>query len=224
MSDELEHNGDDEPDELTNEQRAERIKAARGRDETAAALDDAQLPSPAELEAMPDEQLLGFLPAELRDAIAAGEISSEVALAKVREAAGALEPEPADEPDPTSAAIAEAHAAYLEAVAIALGPEAEIRPCADCSGFGFNPVEIRDDPYTERCPDCGGEGVTKSGSRVESQRVRPCRTCHGNGWRERLDVAPQAPAAATVVPVLPPFTPAPAPLEPADNAPAGVIR
>jgi hypothetical protein len=223
VSDEPETSGADEPGAIAPEERAERIAAARARDETAAALEDAQLPSPAELEAMPDDQLLGFLPAELRDAIAAGEISSEVALAKVREAAGALEPEPADEPDPTSEALAKAHAGYLKEIAAILGEDADIRPCAACSGLGFNPVELPPDHFHERCPDCDGWGNVLSGSRVESQRVLPCNGCNGSGHRPTLQPAERPQTPASVVPVLPTFVPQPPPMEPAGVPPVGVV-
>lgn len=152
--------------------------------------------------------------------------------ARERDEAAAEQPEPdeppvpapePDEPDPTSKAIAEAHHAYISAIAAALGPEAEIAPCPTCSGMGFNPVRLEHDQHRERCPECGGWGQVETGSLVESQRVLACQGCNGQGWRQVLvHVGGQPTTTAMPVPIAPPYTPPP-PAPPQNAQPSQVL-
>lgn len=110
-----------------------------------------------------------------------------------------------DAPDELQAA----HAAYVAAVADALGADAEIKPCDYCGGYGFNPIEFPADTHRTRCVDCDGWGTVESGSRVDSQRRLPCQTCNGNGWRPVPTPPPTSSLAPAQVPVLPAYVPPP---------------
>jgi hypothetical protein len=90
---------------------------------------------------------------------------------------------------------------------VILGADAEFYiPCELCTPFrvpGWRPpVELpvdvqnalwtllgqktqdnyRDDPHTEECVTCGGEGVVKTRSKVDGQRLLPCVECNALGW------------------------------------------
>lgn len=42
------------------------------------------------------------------------------------------------------------------------------------------------DQEREQCPTCKGRGMLRTGSLVPQQDALPCRTCNGQGWRQKL--------------------------------------
>jgi hypothetical protein len=54
--------------------------------------------------------------------------------------------------------------------------------------------DYSDDPYSAVCVDCGGYGLTRTGSKVPGQATVQCYSCKGTGWR------PVGPERATYTP------------------------
>ena len=42
--------------------------------------------------------------------------------------------------------------------------------------------DLLDADDAEACDKCNARGITKTGSRVDGQRTKPCGKCNGNGW------------------------------------------
>lgn len=54
--------------------------------------------------------------------------------------------------------------------------------------------DLLDAEDAEACDKCNARGVTKTGSRVEGQRTKPCGKCNGNGWVTKfVPMAPPTP-------------------------------
>src|SRR5437660_4391309 len=65
------------------------------------------------------------------------------------------------------------------------------------------PRELRPDPHSQECPECGGEGEVQTPSHVQGKDVAVCMTCNGNGAiGERFD----KPGTFVPQPAAPTFT------------------
>jgi hypothetical protein len=147
------------------------------------------------------------------DTRALGRKISELVEAEAAELEAESEPELELE-RAVAAAVVEHHARIVGLV----GPEVELVACPVCLGVGYDTVGLRQDPYTRRCDACGGRGITKTDSLVDSRATRTCGTCQGNGF---IEAAPEL--GAGIVP--PPSVSAPVILPPSmlpqpDNTPA----
>lgn len=64
--------------------------------------------------------------------------------------------------------------------------------CEECGALGFVPQALRDAPKPQphpdyrRCETCQGFGMMATGSLRESYDTRPCPTCAGNGYMDRM--------------------------------------
>jgi len=106
------------------------------------------------------------------------------------------EAEPELEPDaaePSTQALLQSlereAARHSKAIAKALGVELEeLHDCPTCDGIGYTPEAIDappplvQDPYTETCPRCQGNGETLSGATSRALYSIPCNGCGGSGY------------------------------------------
>lgn len=58
-------------------------------------------------------------------------------------------------------------------------------------------AELVEDPETQMCEYCGGNGETITGSKVPNQATRPCPKCMANGWLSKDQVRAAAVIAET---------------------------
>lgn len=64
-------------------------------------------------------------------------------------------------------------------------------PCPECGSVGFRPVQLIPlDQETERCSNCQGHGVLRTGSVNEANVVRACGACQGTGFRYKTPETP----------------------------------
>lgn len=59
---------------------------------------------------------------------------------------------------------------------------------------GASAPDYQDAKTVERCDDCDGWGVVRSGSRAPEHRTVPCPTCSGTGHKAKVAPPPSAPA------------------------------
>lgn len=145
-----------------------------------------------------------------------------------------LEPEPEPDAEPSSQALLEAlekeHRRHQNAVAKALGIEpADMHECPTCEGVGFTPEPIDapaplvQDPFTETCTRCAGNGEVLSGATARGLYTIPCNGCSGSGYVTKQE----QPAAGTDfgngAPPTPAYVP-PAIASPQDNAAVAALR
>lgn len=86
---------------------------------------------------------------------------------------------------------------HRKALAKALGvAEDELHECPTCEAMGYTPEAIAaepvllQDPFTQTCETCNGEGKTKTGASVRGLYAKPCPGCGGTGY-EQLAEQPQ---------------------------------
>jgi len=142
----------------------------------------------------------------------------------------------APEPDeaPSTQALLEGlereYSRHRKAIAKALGIDpAEMHECPTCEGVGFTPEAIDappalvQDPYTETCSRCAGNGSTKSGASPLGLDVIPCNGCGGSGYVVKAE-QPAAGAGFGEVPAGSGYVPPPAPPTPADDPVLAELR
>jgi hypothetical protein len=83
---------------------------------------------------------------------------------------------------------------HRKALAKALGvAEAELHECPTCEAMGYTPEaidaepELRQDPTTDTCPVCAGEGQTKTGATIRGLYAKPCSGCGGTGYVQHAE-------------------------------------
>lgn len=111
----------------------------------------------------------------------------------------------ADAPSSTAivAALERENTRHGRAIAKALGlaPD-ELHACPTCEGVGYTPElqeaepELVQDPFTETCERCRGNGQTKSGATALGLAVIPCNGCGGSGYVTK----PEQPTIGSVPP------------------------
>lgn len=133
-----------------------------------------------------------------------------------------VEPE-ADEGPSTQALLQSLEreaARHGKAIAKALGVELEeLHDCPTCDGIGYTPEPIDappplvQDPYTEKCPRCQGNGETLSGATSRGLYAIPCNGCGGSGYvtkQEQPDAGANignGPPPPSYAPAAPAFSP-----------------
>lgn len=140
---------------------------------------------------------------ETNDTTTVGEaeldVNEELEPAAIDEELG-LEPGPEPEPEPAEpddapssqallAALEKEERRHKKAIAGALGVELEaLHDCPTCQAVGYTPEPIDSppalvqDPYTEACSRCAGNGEVLSGATARALYTIPCNGCGGSGY------------------------------------------
>jgi len=147
--------------------------------------------------------------------------------------------EPDTEPEPEAAepstqallqSLEREAARHSKAIAKALGVELEeLHDCPTCDGIGYTPEAIDappplvQDPYTETCPRCEGNGETLSGATSRGLYAIPCNGCGGSGYVTKQEQPAAGAAFGSGAPPPPTYLPPPTP-SPADAAEVAALR
>lgn len=144
-----------------------------------------------------------------------------------------LEPDEPDEAQSTQAllqSLEREETRHSKAIAKALGVELEaLHECPTCDGIGYTPEAIDkpaplvQDPYTETCSRCAGNGEVLSGATARGLYTIPCNGCGGSGYvtkQEQPDVGTDFGAGAPPIAAYMP----PAIASPQDAATVALLR
>lgn len=141
--------------------------------------------------------------------------------------------EPADEQQSTQAllqSLEKEAGRHAKAIAKALGVELEdLHDCPTCDGIGFTPEPIDappplvQDPYTETCSRCRGNGKTLSGASPLALYEIPCNDCSGSGYRTKPEQPDAGATLSNGAPPPPAYAP-PAIASPQDQSAVAALR
>lgn len=110
------------------------------------------------------------------------------------------QPEPEPEPEPQAGTLSaeqvheleKATTAYFKRAEKVFGPGNVPPSCPHCEGLGFDltggepAAEFKSHEQYIECPECGGMGNVKTGSKVPGHDLHDCPKCVGRGYLEKL--------------------------------------
>lgn len=144
--------------------------------------------------------------------------------------------EPPAEPDAEQsshamlAALEKEERRHRKAIAAALGVEPDaMHECPTCQAVGYTPEAIDappplvQDPYTETCSRCAGNGEVLSGATLRGLYAIPCNGCGGSGYVTKQEQPDAGAAFGNGAPPAPQYVP-PATPSPAVSAEVAALR